>query len=354
MKKIIHIDMDCFYAAVEMRDNPRLRSLPIAVGGDPKKRGVVSTANYIARQYGVHSAMPMAQALKLCPNLKIIPGRMNVYKEVSLQIHQIFRRYTQIIEAVSLDEAYLDVTDCPLFQGSATLIAQDIRQKIAQELNLTASAGIAPLKFVAKIASDMNKPNGQHVIPPEEVKEFILALPLKKIPGVGKVTEQKLVELGLYTCADVLKYDLSKLLNLFGKFGRILYERCQGIDSREVSNDRQRKSVGVERTLVTDIHTWEECLVLLEPLYEELKVRLEKVRSDLSVARQGVKLKFDDFQSTTQEHVWDKLDKEELIRQAHKVWHERRNNRGVRLVGFHVTLLDPQLDKQLILDLKHY
>lgn len=350
MRKIIHVDMDCFYAAVEMRDNPRYRHVPIAVGGDPKKRGVVATANYLARQFGVHSAMAMSQALKLCPNLKVVAGRFNVYKEVSMQIHQIFSRYTKLIEAVSLDEAYLDVTDCPLFHGSATLIAQDIRSSIFTELGLTASAGIAPLKFLAKIASDMKKPNGQYVITPEEVTAFITTLPLKKIPGVGKVTEKKLAELRLIYCKDVVQYDLSKLLSQFGKFGRVLYERCQGIDEREISNERQRKSVGVEKTLVHDIYDWNACLPLLDSLFEELKERLSRVRSDLSIARQGVKLKFDDFQLTTQEHIWAKLDKADLIKQAYHVWQERRNNRGVRLIGFHVTLMDPQLDKQLVFD----
>lgn len=349
VRKFIHIDMDCFYAAVEMRDNPRYRNLPIAVGGDPKKRGVVATANYIARQYGIHSAMSMAQALKLCPHLKIVAGRHQVYKEVSNQIHQIFKRYTSLIEAVSLDEAYLDVTDCTRFHGSATLIAQDIRQAIETELNLTASAGVAPLKFLAKIGSDMNKPNGQYIIVPEKVNEFIRTLPLKKIPGVGKVTEKKLTELGLYTCGDVVTYDLARLLNHFGKFGRILYERCQGIDAREVNNDRQRKSVGVERTLASDIYNWQDCQPLFDSLFEELKNRLARVRSDLSIARQGVKFKFNDFQLTTQEHIYPKLDKQDLIEQAEQIWHERRNNRGVRLIGFHVTLIDPQLDKQLIL-----
>lgn len=351
MKKIIHIDMDCFYAAVEMRDNPRYRNVPIAVGGDPKKRGVVATANYPARQYGIHSAMSMAKAVRLCPHLKIIPGRHSVYKEVSNQIHHIFRRYTQLFEAISLDEAYLDVTDCELFQGSATLIAQDIRQKINQELNLTASAGIAPLKFLAKIASDINKPNGQYVITPDQVSEFIANLPVKKIPGVGKITEQKLAELGIHHCSDVVTYDLNKLLNQFGKLGRTLYECCQGIDSREVNNDRQRKSVGVEQTIAIDIHTWDECLKYCDTLYDELEERLSKVRADLSIARQGVKFKFDDFQLTTQEHIYPKLDKQDLIELAYHIWCERRKERGVRLIGFHVSLIDPQLDKQLILDL---
>ncbi|WP_392562138.1 DNA polymerase IV [Orbus sturtevantii] len=349
VKKIIHIDMDCFYAAVEMRDNPRYRNIPIAVGGDPKKRGVVATANYLARQYGIHSAMSMAQAVKLCPHLKVVAGRHQVYKEVSKQIHQIFKQYTPLIEALSLDEAYLDVTDCSLFHGSATLIAQDIRQKIATELNLTASAGVAPLKFLAKIASDMNKPNGQYVIPPENVAEFVTHLPLKKIPGVGKVTEKKLAELGLVYCRDVINYDLSKLLNQFGKFGRILYERCQGIDDREVHNDRQRKSVGVERTIDNDIYNWEECLPFFDSLYDELEKRLSKVRADLAIARQGVKFKFHDFQITTQEHVYPKLNKQDLIEQARQIWLDRRKERGIRLIGFHVTLIDPQLDKQLVL-----
>ncbi|WP_392551510.1 DNA polymerase IV [Orbus wheelerorum] len=349
VKKIIHIDMDCFYAAVEMRDNPRYRNLPIAVGGDPRKRGVVATANYLARQYGIHSAMPMAQAIKLCPHLKVVAGRHHIYKDVSKQIHQIFKQYTPLIEALSLDEAYLDVTDCTLFHGSATLIAQDIRQKIAKELNLTASAGIAPLKFLAKIASDMNKPNGQYVIPPDNVQEFIINLPLKKIPGVGKVTEKKLAELGLIYCRDVTRYDLSKLLNQFGKFGRVLYERCQGIDDREVHNDRQRKSVGVERTIASDIYRWEECLPFFDSLYDELEKRLSKVRDDLVIARQGVKFKFHDFQITTQEHIYPKLNKQDLIDQANQIWQDRRKERGIRLIGFHVTLIDPQLDKQLIL-----
>ncbi|MDF7669655.1 DNA polymerase IV [Orbaceae bacterium ESL0721] len=350
MRKIIHVDMDCFYAQVEMRDNPQYRNLPIAVGGDPRKRGVVATANYLARQYGIHSAMSMAQAVKLCPNLKIVSGRFSVYKEVSGQLQQIFSRYTKLIEAISLDEAYLDVTHCPLFHGSATLIAKDIRKTIFEELSLTSSAGVAPLKFLAKIASDMNKPNGQYVITPDEVMPFIQSLPLKKIPGVGKVTEKKLAELGLFQCQDVINYDLVKLLSQFGKFGRVLYERCQGIDDRDVCNDRQRKSIGVEETLINDIHSWDDCFSMLNRLYDELENRLKKVRSDLSIARQGVKFKFDDFQLTTQEHVWAKLDKEDLIQQAHKVWQERRKDRGVRLIGLQVTLIDPQLDKQLLFD----
>jgi len=343
--------MDCFYAAVEMRDNPALRHIPIAIGGSHLKRGVISTANYPARKFGVHSAMATATALKLCPHLKVIPGRFDAYKEASAHIREIFTRYTALIEPLSLDEAYLDVTDSPHCHGSATLMAREIRQTIAKELNLTASAGVAPIKFVAKIASDLNKPDGQFVITPEELPQFLLTLPLAKIPGVGKVTAKKLEELGLYNCADVQKTDLAMLLKRFGKFGRVLWERCNGIDEREVVTDRLRKSLGVERTLSADIHEWEACLEIIDYLYAELERRLKAVKPDLQIARQGVKLKFNDFQQTTQEHVWPMLNKEDFINVAKKTWEERRAGRGVRLVGLHVTLLNPQLERQLLLGL---
>ncbi|QCR36979.1 DNA polymerase IV [Nissabacter sp. SGAir0207] len=350
MRKIIHVDMDCFYAAVEMRDDPSLRDIPIAIGGSSDRRGVISTANYPARKYGVHSAMSTAMALKLCPHLKVVPGRMAVYKETSEHIRGIFARYTPLIEPLSLDEAYLDVTDSPQCRGSATLIAQEIRQAIEQELQLTASAGIAPVKFLAKIASDLNKPNGQYVIPPAGVATFLQTLPLKKIPGVGKVTAAKLEELGLVTCADVQRYDLAELLKRFGKFGHALWERSHGIDERDVSADRLRKSVGVETTLANDIHQWEACEALIrERLYPELETRLRRVRPDLQIARQGVKLKFHDFQQTTQEHVWPSLNLPDLLSVAQQAWEQRRAGRGVRLVGLHVTLLDPQLERQLLL-----
>lgn len=349
MRKIIHVDMDCFYAAVEMRDDPSLRNIPIAIGGSQHKRGVISTANYPARKFGVHSAMATATALKLCPHLKVIPGRFDAYKEASAHIRDIFSRYTSLIEPLSLDEAYLDVTDSPHCHGSATLMAREIRQTIARELDLTASAGVAPIKFVAKIASDMNKPDGQFVITPQELPQFLLTLPLAKIPGVGKVTAKKLEELGLHTCADVQKTDLAALLKRFGKFGRVLWERCNGIDEREVVTDRLRKSLGVERTLSADIHEWEACLEIIDFLYAELERRLKVIKPDLLIARQGVKLKFDDFQQTTQEHVWPVLNKEDLIDVAKKTWEERRAGRGVRLVGLHVTLLSPQLERQLLL-----
>ena len=349
MRNIIHIDMDCFFAAVEMRDNPALRDIPIAIGGSRVQRGVISTANYPARKFGVRSAMPTGMALKLCPHLTLLPGRFEAYREASHHIREIFSRYTSLIEPLSLDEAYLDVSDSTHCHGSATLMAQEIRQTIFNELALTASAGVAPVKFLAKIASDLNKPNGQFVLTPAEVPAFLKTLPLSKIPGVGKVSAAKLESMGLRTCEDVQKSDLAMLLKRFGKFGRILWERSQGIDEREIHNDRQRKSIGVERTLEEDIHEWSDCEAIIERLYPELERRLAKVKPDLLIARQGVKLKFNDFQLTTQEHVWPKLNKDDLIATAQKSWHERRAGRGVRLVGLHVTLLDPQLERQLLL-----
>jgi len=315
MRKIIHVDMDCFFAAVEMRDNPALRDIPIAIGGSRVKRGVISTANYPARKFGVRSAMPTAMALKLCPHLTLLPGRFEAYKEASLHIRDIFSRYTSLIEPLSLDEAYLDVTESLHCHGSATLMAQEIRQTISKELNLTASAGVAPVKFLAKIAS-------------------------------------KLESMGLRTCEDVQNSDLAMLLKRFGKFGRVLWERSQGIDDRDVNSERLRKSVGVERTLSDHIHDWAECeKIITEQLYPELERRLAKVKPDLLIARQGVKLKFNDFQQTTQEHVWPRLNKDDLVATAKKTWAERRAGRGVRLVGLHVTLLDPQLERQLLLGL---
>ena len=349
MRKIIHVDMDCFFAAVEMRDDPSLRDIPLAIGGSADRRGVISTANYPARRYGVHSAMSTAMALKLCPHLTLLPGRMAAYKEASLHIREIFARYTPLIEPLSLDEAYLDVTDSPQCNGSATLIAQEIRQAIADELNLTASAGVAPIKFRQNRLRDEQAERAicDHAGAGTGVLQ---QLPLSKIPGVGKVTAKRLEEVGLITCADVQQYDLAQLLKRFGKFGRVLWERCQGIDRREISSERLRKSVGVERTLAEDIHDWEDCeTLIIDKLYPELEMRLRKVKPDLHIARQGVKLKFQDFQQTTQEHVFPVLNRQDLLEVARQAWRERREGRGVRLVGLHVTLLDPQLERQLAL-----
>ncbi|OOF40352.1 DNA polymerase IV [Rodentibacter rarus] len=350
-RKIIHIDMDCFYASVEIRDNPSLQGKPVAVGGSSRQRGVLTTCNYEARKFGLHSAMPTAQAVKKCPNLILVPVNMPLYKQVSAQIHQIFRRYTDMIEPLSLDEAYLDVTDCEKCSGSATWIAKEIRQAIFDELQLTASAGIAPLKFLAKVASDMNKPNGQFVIKPDEVAAFVKALPLKKIPGVGKVTSQRLSEMGLVHCGDVQKLDQTILLNQFGKIGKRIWDFSHGIDKREVQPHRERKSVGVERTLRENIRDLTQGIALLDKLYEELIRRLERSLPNMPLSafrKIGVKLKFEDFQVTTLEKTGLPLSLAGFQQLLTQIW-QRSKGKSVRLIGLHVNLPEENKHEQMSL-----
>lgn len=347
VRKIIHVDMDCFYAAVEMRDNPSYRNRPLAVGGHEKQRGVLSTCNYEARKFGVRSAMPTGKALQLCPNLLVVPGRMSVYVEISKKIREIFSRYTSVIEPLSLDEAFLDVTDSKQCHGSATLIAESIRRDIWNELNLTASAGIAPIKFLAKVASDMNKPNGQFVIPPQDVQEVIDELPLEKIPGVGKVSIEKLHQAGFFTCKDIKESDYRDLLLKFGRQGASLWKRSHGIDDREVIIERERKSVGVERTFTQNISTYAECWQVIEDkLFPELEIRLEKASPSKAIIKQGIKLKFADFQQTTIEHIHASLDREhfkELLSEILK----RQQGREIRLLGLSVMLQPKDQMRQL-------
>lgn len=343
MRKIIHIDMDCYFAAVEMRDFPEYRGKPLAVGGSSDRRGVISTCSYEARKFGVRSAMATAYAFKLCPELILVPGRMQVYKEVSLQIREIFSRYTALIEPLSLDEAYLDVSECQQYQGSATLIAEAIRGDILAETGLTASAGIAPVKFLAKVASDLNKPNGQYVITPKTVPEFVKTLSLRKIPGVGKVTAEKLSQLGLNTCGDVQTYPRQELLARFGKFGAVLIERAHGVDERGISIGQERKSVGVETTLAKDIYTLEQCQQVMPGLIQELALRLSRSAKDRKIHKQVVKLKFSDFKQTTIEHRSEEVSVNlfyDLLTQALV----RQDARGIRLLGISVGLADSTLD----------
>lgn len=347
IRKIIHIDMDCFYAAVEMRDNPEYQNRPLAVGGSEKQRGVLSTCNYEARKFGIRSAMPTAQALKLCPNLLVVPGRMLVYKETSRHIRQIFSRYTDLIEPLSLDEAYLDVTDSRQCHGSATLIAQSIRRDIWNELQLTASAGVAPVKFLAKVASDMNKPNGQCVIPPEKVQDVVDKLPLEKIPGVGKVSLEKLHQAGFFLCEDIKRSDYRELLRQFGRLGASLWKKSHGLDNREVVIERERKSVGVERTFAQNIASYEECWSVIEAkLFPELKQRLIRHDPRQEIIKQGIKMKFADFQLTTIEHIHPNLDLEDFKRLLADIL-QRQKGREIRLLGLHVMLKSEQQHRQL-------
>lgn len=337
IKKIIHIDCDCFYASIEMRDDPKLIGKPIAVGGTPDKRGVVATCNYEARAYGVRSAMSSQKAYKLCPDLLFIRPRFDVYRAVSKQIHQIFQDYTSIIEPLSLDEAYLDVTDSPLYDNSATRIAKIIQQRIQQEVGITASAGVAPNKFLAKIASDWKKPSGLFVITPEKMDDFILHLPVNKLHGVGKVTAAKLNQLGINTCYDLRQWSRSELLREFGSFGERLWHLARGIDDRPVKTHR-RQSVSVERTFEEDLPDLQHCLTKLPELIVELNNRITRLDNSYKTGKPFVKVKFHDFTQTTLEQQGAPLDLtsyQTLLKQAFE-----RGNKPVRLLGIGTRVID--------------
>lgn len=325
-----------------MRDDPALRGRPLAVGGRADQRGVVATCNYEARRFGIRSAMATAQALQRCPDLIVLPPAMEKYRIASRQILEIYRDYTALVEPLSLDEAYLDVTESPHCRNSATLIAQEIRTRIADVVGITASAGIAPNKFLAKIASDWNKPNGQFVIRPHEVEAFVAALPIDKLFGVGKVTAAKLKKLGAHTCADLRAWSLIALQQHFGKFGTNLYGLCRGIDPRVVSASRERKSVSVEETYVTDLPDLAACERELLPLIVLLQARMERVNAAPHVHKLFVKIRFADFRRTTAECVSATLDAT-LCRTLLETAFER-GRRPVRLLGVGVRL-NEELDE---------
>lgn len=299
MRKIIHIDMDAFFAAVEMRDNPSLRNIPMAVGGSSEKRGVISTSNYAARKFGVRSAMPTSLAKKICPGLVVISGRMSKYREASDQIFKIFHEYTPLVEGLSWDEAYLDVTNSDYHSNSATLIAKEIREKIFQMTGgLTASAGIAPNKLIAKMASDLNKPNGQFTVAPHEVSEFIKKMPVEKLWGVGKVTSNYMHGLGIKTCFDLQKFTRHELVERFGKYGIQLFDFCRGEDHRIVDTEFDRKSLGTEETYSKDISHFQEMKEHVLRMFEEIKEALTEFQ-DKEVKTIFVKIKYFDFKQTT-------------------------------------------------------
>lgn len=339
-RKIIHADCDCFYASIEMRDNPELVGKPVAVGGSPERRGVVATCNYEAREFGIHSAMAAATARKRCPHLIIIRPDMEKYRLASQQIHEIFRRYTEIIEPLSLDEAFLDVSDCDELQGSATRIAEAIREEVRETVGITISAGIAPNKFLAKIASDWNKPDGQFAVLPEDVDSFVSALPVKKLFGVGKVTAKKMHKLGIETCSDLRNLDEKELQKYFGSFGERLQKLSQGIDNRPVKTERIRKSVSVENTYAKDLADLASCLGELPSLEEQLHQRLERIKNDYSVQKQFVKIKFHDFMQTTVEMISDTIDQENFNKLCSDGF--ARGNKPVRLLGLGVKVTPAQ------------
>lgn len=343
-RKIIHIDMDAFYASVEQRDHPELRGKAIAVG-HATERGVVATASYEARRYGVHSAMSSQRAKQLCPHLIFISGRMDVYKNVSRQIHEIFHTYTDLIEPLSLDEAFLDVTDNKLQIELAVDIAKEIKRRIYEELGLIASAGISYNKFLAKIASDYRKPNGLCTIHPDQALDFIAKLPIESFWGVGPVTVKKMHQLGIHNGAQLRACSLEMLTRQFGKAG-LLYHNCSlGIDPRQVEPIRIRKSVGCEHTLDKDITRNSSIIIELYHVATELTERLK--RSQFKGNTLTLKIKFHDFtltsRSISQPHILTSL--EEILPLAKHLLKEiEYNNRPIRLIGLAVS--NPQDEKQ--------
>jgi DNA polymerase-4 len=344
MRKIIHCDCDCFYASVEMRDDPALRGKPLAVGGRAETRGVIATCNYEARAFGVHSAMATATALRRCPQLVLLPPDFRRYREASQRILAIYREYTPLVEPLSLDEAYLDVTGVEHCRGSATLMAEEIRARIHAEIGITASAGIASNKFLAKVASDWNKPDGQFVIRPREVDSFVAALPVGKIFGVGKVTAARLQKRGVRTCGDLRAWELARLIGEFGSFGTMLHQLCRGIDERPVRPDRVRKSLSVETTYAHDLPDLPACHAELPALIAEFRRRFARLSAPRPIHNAVVKVKFSDFTQTTAEcasaaptdSVWGAL--------LDEAW--ARRERPVRLLGVGVRFVEAETSQE--------
>lgn len=348
-RKIIHCDADCFFAAIEMRDDPSLRNRPIAVGGSVDRRGVISTCNYEARAYGVRSAMATATAHRLCPDLLVVPGRMERYKEAALQMRDIFYDYSDLVEPLSLDEAFIDVTGSNACKGSATLIAEEIRQRVFETVGITVSAGVAPNKFLAKIGSDWNKPNGICVIPPAKVEDFVQYLPVNKIYGVGKVTAEKMHRMGIQNCGDLRAYNIYELSDRFGSFGPRLYDLSRGIDQRPVKTSRNRKSLSVEHTYAADLPSVQGCLGQLPALFQQLTQRLQELTnssaaSKYRVHKQFVKVKFNNFQSTTMECVTAGSPRIAVFKQLCSDSFQRGDGLPVRLLGLGVRFQDTGID----------
>nr|WP_298249004.1 DNA polymerase IV [uncultured Halomonas sp.] len=347
-RKILHVDCDCFYAAVEMRDDPTLRDIPLAIGGSVERRGVVATCNYPARAFGIHSAMPTARALRLCPHLTLLRGDFDKYREVSREIQAIFHELTPLVEPLSLDEAFLDVTGVDRFSGSATWMAEWLKQESLRRTGITVSVGAASSKFLAKIASDWEKPDGLTVIPPDRVDAFISALSVKKLHGVGPATGARLEALGIGTCAELRELPIERLVDEFGKFGRRLFELARGIDDRPVTPERERKSISVETTFARDLPDLAHCRAALTPLCETLEERLAR-HGHPALAGIVIKVRFDDFSLTTLESRGLAPSPDNYARLLEQAW--QRGRRPVRLLGVGTRLVEADARRQLPLPL---
>lgn len=340
-RKIIHIDMDAFYASVEQRDHPEYKGKPVAVGR-ATQRGIVAAASYEARQFGIHSAMPSQKALKLCPGLIFVPSRMEVYKAVSAEIHQIFHQYTDTVEPLALDEAFLDVTENKTDISLATQIAKALKQEIREKLGLIASAGVSYNKFLAKIASDYRKPDGLYTVPPEKAADFIAHLPIESFWGIGKVTARKMHKLGIHTGALLRNCPLGFLLQNFGKNGALYYDFAHGIDHREVEAVRIRKSVGCEHTFEKDLNNHSAVIIELYHLVLELLERLQQ--SGFKGHCLTLKIKFHDFTQKTHSYTAPHplSTKETILPVAKQLFNETDlGGKTIRLLG--VSISNPHI-----------
>lgn len=346
IRKIIHVDMDAFYASVEQLDNPELKGKPLAVGGS-EKRGVVSAASYEARKFGVRSAMSGVQAKRNCPDLIFVRPRFERYQEISKKIRKIFHQYTDLVEPLSLDEAYLDVTENKKGNPSASLIAKEIRDQIFNELGLTASAGISVNKFVAKVASDYNKPNGQKTVNPEEVLDFLERLDIRKFYGVGKVTAEKMYQLGIFTGTDLKLKSIEYLDEHFGKSGRYYYHIVRGIHNSEVKPNRIRKSLAAERTFNENLSSEIFMLEKLDTIASEVAKRLDK--NKVAGKTVTLKIKYSDFTLQTRSKTFPYFIKnKDVILEASKdlLFQEKLSN-SVRLLGISMSNLNTDASKKL-------
>jgi DNA polymerase-4 len=344
IRKIIHIDMDAFYASVEQRERPEYKGKPVVVGGNPNSRGVVAACSYEARKFGIHSAMASSRAYKICPHAIFLRPRFDLYRSVSSEIRKVFYEYTSLVEPLSLDEAFLDVTDNYRGISSATLLAREIKKKIYDRTGkLTASAGVSFNKFIAKVASDINKPDGITVITPEMADEFIDKLPIRKFFGVGKVTEEKMLSLGIKTGADLKGFKKEKLIELFGKSGNYFYNIAHGMDDRPVEPNRIRKSIGKETTLTEDIDDTNQMLEILENIADRLESSLNK--RDAKGRTITLKIKYFDFQSITRSVTADEpADSASVIMKYVKslLLKTEAGEKKVRLLGISVSNFDDQ------------
>jgi len=345
IRKIIHVDMDAFYASVEQRDFPEYRGKPLVVGGSPEGRGVVAAASYEVRKYGVHSAMPAAQAVRLCPQAIFVKPRFEVYRKVSEQIREIFFRFTDLVEPLSLDEAYLDVTENHINLPSATLIAKKIKALIKEETRLTASAGVAHNKFLAKIASDLDKPNGLAVILPEDAEAFLKKLKIGEFHGIGEATEAKMKSLGIHNGKDLKAWSEIDLVEQFGKVGRHYYRIVRGIDNREVKPHRIRKSIGKERTFSKDIDDLNWIHNFLTELSDKISESMK--RKNAAGKTVTLKVRYDDFETITRSTSFSHYinDTSDIANTAKQLLEETEvGKRKVRLLG--ITLSNLNLNER--------